>query len=68
MDHEKLIGILTFREVIKTLALHRGTVDGLAVRSVMSAQPLTCSMDTELDEVRRIMLTHQRYRDAMPRF
>ena len=62
MDHEKLIGILTFREVIKTLASHRGTVDGLAVRSVMSAQPLTCSMDTELDEVRRIMLTqHARY-------
>ena len=62
MDYEKLIGMLTFREVIKTLALHRGTVDGLTVRSVMSANPLTCSMDTELDEVRRIMLTqHARY-------
>ena len=66
MDFEKLIGILTFREVIKTLALHRGTVDGLTVRSVMSAQPLTCSMDTELDEVRRIMLTqHARYLPVM---
>ena len=66
MDFEKLIGILTFREVIQTLALHRGTVDGLTVRSVMSAQPLTCSMDTELDEVRRIMLTqHARYLPVM---
>lgn len=62
MDYDKLIGMLTFREVIKTLAIHRGSVDGITVRSVMSVNPLTCSMETELDDVRRIMLTqHARY-------
>jgi CBS domain-containing protein len=66
MDYDKLIGMLTFREVIKTLALHRGSVDGISVRAVMSANPLTCSMETELDDVRRIMLTqHARYLPVM---
>jgi CBS domain-containing protein len=66
MDYDKLIGMLTFREVINTLAMHRGSVDGITVRSVMSAKPLTCSMETELDEVRRIMLTqHARYLPVM---
>jgi CBS domain-containing protein len=66
MDYDKLIGMLTFREVIKTLAIHGGSVDGITVRSVMSANPLTCSMETELDDVRRIMLTqHARYLPVM---
>jgi CBS domain-containing protein len=66
MDYDKLIGMLTFREVIKTLAIHRGSVDGITVRKVMSANPLTCSMETELDDVRRIMLTqHARYLPVM---
>lgn len=66
MDYEKLIGMLTFRELIQTLAKHHGTVEGLTVRSVMSAKPLTCGMETELDEVRRIMLMqHARYLPVM---
>ena len=66
MDYEKLVGILTFREVISALAKHHGKLDGLQVRNVMNQKPLTCNMETEIDEVRRMMLVdHARYLPVM---
>lgn len=62
MEYDKLVGILTFREVISALAKHHGKLDGLQVNSVMNATPLTCNMETEIEEVRRMMLVeHARY-------
>ena len=62
MEGDKLVGILTFREVIQALAKSHGKLDGLQVRSVMNEKPLTCNMETEIDEVRRMMLVdHARY-------
>ena len=62
MEGDKLVGILTFREVIQALAKSHGKLDGLQVRSVMNEKPLTCNMETEIDEVRRMMLAdHARY-------
>ena len=62
MEYENLAGILTFREVIQALAKSHSITANLQVRSVMNAEPLTCTMDTELDEVRRMMLDqHARY-------
>ena len=62
MVYDKLVGILTFRELISALSKHHGKLDGLQVQSVMNTKPLTCSMETEIDEVRRMMLVdHARY-------
>ena len=62
MEGDQLVGILTFREVIQALAKSHGKLDGLQVRSVMNERPLTCNMETEIDEVRRMMLVdHARY-------
>ena len=62
MEGDQLVGILTFREVIQALAKSHGKLDGLQVRSVMNEKPLTCNMETEIDEVRRMMLVdHARY-------
>jgi CBS domain-containing protein len=62
MEYDKLVGILTFREVIAALAKHHGQLDYLKVQNVMNANPLTCSMETEINEVRRMMLVeHARY-------
>jgi CBS domain-containing protein len=62
MEYDKLVGILTFREVISALAKHHGNLDGLEVISVMNQKPLTCNMETEINEVRRMMLVeHARY-------
>lgn len=62
MDHGDLIGMLTFREVILAVVKNGGTVGTTVVRSVMDDHPLTCTPDTEIDEVRRMMLErHARY-------
>ena len=62
MDHGDLVGILTFREVILALNGHGGTLGKATVLSAMNDQPITCSPDTELDEVRRMMIErHARY-------
>ncbi len=62
MDHGDLVGILTFREVILALHGHGGALGNATVRSAMDDHPITCSPDTELDEVRRMMLErHARY-------
>jgi CBS domain-containing protein len=62
MDHGDLVGILTFREVILALNVNGGALGQATVRSAMDDHPLTCSPDTELDEVRRMMLErHARY-------
>ncbi len=62
MEQGDLVGILTFREVILALNNHGGSLGQVTVRSAMADHPLTCAPDTELDEVRRMMLErHARY-------
>ena len=62
MEYDKLVGILTFREVSAALAKHHVKLANLLVQSVMNSKPLTCNMETEIDEVRRMMLVeHARY-------
>ncbi len=66
MDHGDLVGILTFREVIRAIDRNGGSVGETRVRSVMDDAPLTCTPDTELDELRRLMLgRHARYTPVM---
>ncbi|MEY3380143.1 MAG: hypothetical protein RL468_741 [Pseudomonadota bacterium] len=62
MEKGELTGILTFREVIRLAARNGGSVGNSLVRTAMEGSPLTCTMDTDLDEVRRMMLErHARY-------
>lgn len=63
MEHGDLVGMLSFREVIQAIARDGG---GKIVRSVMDDAPLTCTLETEMDEVRRMMLDrHARYMPVM---
>ena len=62
MEHGALVGMLTFREVIKTLVKNGGAMGIVGVRAAMDAAPLTCTSDTDLNDVRRMMLErHARY-------
>ena len=66
MEHGDLVGMLTFREVIQVLVKNGGAVGATRVRSAMDDAPLTCTMETEMDEVRRMMLDrHARYMPVM---
>ena len=66
MDHGDLVGMLTFREVIQSIVKNGGSVGNTLVRGVMDDHPLTCTPETEIDEVRRMMLgRHARYMPVM---
>jgi CBS domain-containing protein len=66
MEYGDLVGMLTFREVIKVLHANRGSVGGGTVRKHMNDSPITVTPDTEVNEVRRIMLEkHARYLPVM---
>ena len=66
MEHGDLVGMLTFREVIQTLVKNGGVIGTTVVRTSMDDHPLTCTTETELDEVRRMMLErHARYMPVM---
>jgi CBS domain-containing protein len=66
MSHGEMVGMLTFREVIQAVVRNGGSVGSAIVRTVMDDFPLTCTPETELDEVRRMMLQrHARYLPVM---
>ena len=66
MSHGELVGMLTFREIIKTLVKGHGSIGATTVRDAMDDAPLTCTGETELDQVRRMMLErHVRYMPVM---
>ena len=62
MDKGNLIGMLSFREVMATIHAHGGAIGDGSVRQHMNQTPITISSDTEINEVRRMMLEkHARY-------
>ena len=62
MAHGLVVGMLTFREVIQATVKNGGTFGTTSVYRAMDPGPLTCTMETEMDEVRRMMLDrHARY-------
>jgi len=66
MERGELVGMLTFREIIHTLAANGGVLGERTVRTVMDAQPMGCTPDTELEAVRPLMLEHHtRYMPVM---
>ena len=58
MEFDELVGMLTFREVIECVVKHPTNFNSIHVRTVMDDSPLTCTPETALDEVRRMMLEH----------
>ncbi len=68
MEHGDVAGMLTFREVISAVVAGGGSVGTRHVRSVMDDAPLTCTPETGVDEVRRMMLLrHARYMPVLDR-
>jgi CBS domain-containing protein len=66
LDKGELVGMLTFREVILCVDRQGGAASASPVSTAMDEHPMTCTPETELDEVRRIMLeSHARYLPVM---
>ena len=66
MEFGELVGMLSFREVMKMLLQNQGTVGKDTVRKHMDDHPITITPDTDINEVRRLMLErHARYVPVM---
>ncbi len=66
MEFGELVGMLTFREIIKHLQANGGSLGTTTIRSIMDDAPVTVSPNTEVNEVRRLMLDkHARYIPVM---
>ena len=66
VEYGDLVGILTIRELVNVLVKTGGNVKTTIVRTAMDDSPLTCTLETNIDEVRRMMLNlHARYMPVM---
>ncbi|HJW24342.1 MAG TPA: CBS domain-containing protein [Rhodocyclaceae bacterium] len=66
MGSGKMVGMLTFREVLKAVKKHGGNLGSLTVGDVMVADPVTAYPDMEANELRRLMIDkHSRYLPVM---
>lgn len=66
MEHGTLVGMLTFREILRHLDASRGIVGQTTIRSIMDDAPVSVTPNTSADEVQRLMLDkHARYMPVM---
>ena len=66
MNHGELVGMVTVRELTQVLVKTNGNIGTSTVRAAMDDHPLTCTSETDMDEVRRMMLDkHARYMPVM---
>ena len=56
LERERMLGVLTFREILQALAQRAGTLGDLRVSEVMVRDPVTATPDMEVNELRRTML------------
>lgn len=65
-EHGKMVGVLTFREVLKHVHGAGAGWQDVAIAEVMVRDPLTAGANMEMDELRRHMVDHhQRYLPVM---
>ena len=62
MDHGRMVGMLTFAEVLQALSQRQGQLGELKVSDIQVNDPLTATTGLDVMELRRVMLErHARY-------
>jgi CBS domain-containing protein len=56
LEHERMVGMLTFHELLRALAARGGTLGDLRVREIMVHDPVSATPDMEVNDLRRTML------------
>jgi CBS domain-containing protein len=56
LEQGRMIGLLTFHELLRALASRGGALGELRVADIMLRDPVTASPDMEVNELRRTML------------
>jgi CBS domain-containing protein len=66
LDQGRMAGMLTFHELLASLAKHNGALGDLRVSDIMVRDPVTATPDMEVNDLRRTMLdTGARYLPVM---
>ena len=66
MNQGRMVGMLTFREVLQALHENKGSIQGMRVDAIMVNNPRTIAPNVEVDELRSVMLEHHiRYMPVM---
>ena len=66
LDQERMVGMLTFHELLRALASRGGTLGDLKVADIMHRSPVTATPDMEVNDLRRTMIdTSARYLPVM---
>ncbi len=66
MSGGRMVGMLTFREVLKAANQHQGKTEGVIVGDVMVQDPVTVAPSMQVDDLRRLMIQkHSRYLPVM---
>ena len=66
MSQGRMVGMLTFREVLRALHKKKGSIQGVRVDEIMVRNPRTIAPNVEVDELRSVMLEHHiRYMPVM---
>lgn len=56
LQQERMVGMLTFHELLRALALRDGALGDLPVGEIMDRDPVSATPDMELNDLRRTML------------
>ena len=56
LERERMVGVLTFREVLQAIAQRGGALGDLRVADIMVRDPVTATPDMEVNDLRRTML------------
>ena len=56
LDQGRLVGMLSFRELLRALAAGGGALGDLRVGDIMVRDPVTATPDMEVNDLRRMML------------
>jgi len=68
IDKGRLVGMLTFKEILQAVSRGRGALGDANVREIMERDPVTATPDMEMNDLRRVMLdSGARYLPVMDR-
>jgi CBS domain-containing protein len=56
MEQGRMVGVLTFREILQALAQRSGAIGDTRVGDIMVRDPVTAAPDMEVNDLRRTML------------
>jgi CBS domain-containing protein len=56
LEHGRMVGMLTFHELLRAIAHGEGSLGELEVRDIMVEDPVTATPDMEVNDLRRTML------------